>query len=168
MIISNITIGENVDVDSSSTINNVILGNNVKIRKYSSVFGAPSHPAIIGCDTKINMMSIINGYDAPLEIGERCGIGPHVHIMTGSGPSPSQKLQKIFPIVRKPVKIGNDCWIGADTIIMPNVTLGNYCIVAANSFVNKSFPEYSIIGGNPARLLRTFTVEEIKMLDDQA
>ena len=48
MIISNIILGENVDVDRSAEVNNVRLGYNVRIRKYASVFGAPTHPAIIG------------------------------------------------------------------------------------------------------------------------
>jgi acetyltransferase-like isoleucine patch superfamily enzyme len=38
---------------------------------------------------------------------------------------------------------------------MPNVYLGKFCVVAANSFVNKSFPDRSVIGGNPAKLLKT-------------
>ena len=168
MITANITLGKNVEIDPTASVNNVSLGNNVRVRKYCSVFGAPSHPAIIGNDSRINMMSILNGYDAPLVIGERVGISQHVHIMTGSGPSASKKLQKIFAVIREPVIIGNDCWIGADTIIMPNVTLADFCIVAANSFVNKSFPEYSIIGGNPAKLIRSFTEEEIKKVHDES
>ena len=166
MIISNIILGENIDIDLTATINNVKIGDNVKIRKYATVFGAPSHPTIIGSATKINTFSILNGFDAQLVIGERCGIGQRVHIMTGTGPSPSPRLQKIFPIIKEPVTIGNDCWIGSDSIIAPKVTLGDFCIVAANSFVNKSFPAYSIIGGNPAKLIRTFTDEEIKKINE--
>jgi acetyltransferase-like isoleucine patch superfamily enzyme len=47
---------------------------------------------------------------------------------------------------------------------MPAVTLGKYCVVAANSFVNKSFPDYTIIGGTPAKLIRTLTPSEIETL----
>jgi acetyltransferase-like isoleucine patch superfamily enzyme len=43
---------------------------------------------------------------------------------------------------------------------MPNVAIGKYCVVAANSFVNQSFPDYSIIGGTPAKLIRTLTDSE--------
>lgn len=159
MIISNVNLGNNVNIDPTADFNCVNLGNNVKISKYSSVFGAPTHQIKIGNDTKVSSDCFLNGFDALLEIGERCGISRHTHILTGSGPW-SKKMEKAFPVVRGPVKIGDDCWIGADSIIMPNVTLGEFCIVAGNSFVSKSFPAFSIIGGNPAKLIRTFTEEE--------
>lgn len=160
MIISNINIGNNVEIDTTADFNNCILGDNVRIRKYCSVFGSREHPVVIGNSTKISMMSTINGYDSQLKIGERCSISQNVHIMTGTGPSSSYKLMRLYPVIKGPVNIGNDCWIGAGSIISPNVNLGEFCIVAANSFVKHSFPPYSIIGGNPARLIRTFTEEE--------
>ena len=163
MITSNISLGINVDIDPTSDINNVKLGNNVKISKHSSVFGSPSHPVEVDNDTKISSACFVNGYDAPVKIGARCGISRQTHIMSGSAPW-SEKLRKIFPVVKEPICIGDDCWIGADCIIAPGVTLGDFCIVAANSFVNKSFPAYSIIGGNPAKLIRMLTEEERKTI----
>ena len=62
------------------------------------------------------------------------------------------------------ITIGDDCWLGANAIIMPEVNIGEFSIVAANSFVNKSFPSYSNIGENPARLIKTFTSEEIEKI----
>lgn len=50
--------------------------------------------------------------------------------------------------------VGNDVWLGLDAVVMPGVRLGDGCIVAAKSVVTKSFEPYSIIGGNPARLIR--------------
>jgi acetyltransferase-like isoleucine patch superfamily enzyme len=50
---------------------------------------------------------------------------------------------------------------------MPGVSLGDYCEVAANSYVNRSFEAFTIIGGNPARIIRTFTEEEkLKILGE--
>ena len=67
-------------------------------------------------------------------------IAQNVNIMVDSGPNASPAMQRVFPTEKGPVTIGNHCWIGASAIIMPNVKLGEFCIVAANSYVNKSFP----------------------------
>lgn len=55
----------------------------------------------------------------------------------------------------EPIVIGNDCWIGTRVIILPGVTLGDHCIVAAGAVVTHSFPVNSILGGVPAKLLKT-------------
>jgi len=59
-----------------------------------------------------------------------------------------------------PVVIGRGCWIGARVIILKGVELGEGCIVGAAAVVTKSFPSWSIIGGNPARLIRTLAENE--------
>jgi acetyltransferase-like isoleucine patch superfamily enzyme len=53
----------------------------------------------------------------------------------------------------KDVNIGNDVWIGQNVIIMGGVTIGDGSIVAANSHVVKNVPPYSIVGGNPAKII---------------
>jgi len=51
--------------------------------------------------------------------------------------------------------ISDDCFIGAHSFLMGGVTLGKHCVVGANSVVTKSFKDYSVIAGSPAKLIRT-------------
>lgn len=61
--------------------------------------------------------------------------------------------------------IANDVWIGYEAVIMPGVKIGNGAIVAAKSVVTKDVPPYTIVGGNPARLIRSrFPDETIQLL----
>ena len=54
----------------------------------------------------------------------------------------------------RPIKIGNHCWLAANSVILPGVELGNNVIVGAGAVVTKSFEKDSIIGGVPAKLIR--------------
>ncbi|AWQ18187.1 2,3,4,5-tetrahydropyridine-2,6-dicarboxylate N-acetyltransferase [Pantoea ananatis] len=159
MKLENISLGDNVTVDPSTSINNLILGDNVKIAKRCSIFGSKQNILEIGKDTYVGMNTILNGYSAKLKIGSNVSIAQNVNIMTDSGPNASPVLQKIYPIIKKEITINDHCWIGASVIVMPGVTLGKYCVVAANSFVDKSFDDFSIIGGTPARLLKKIDPE---------
>lgn len=157
---ANIYLGKDVEIDPSSSVNNVIIGDNVRIAKRCSVFGSPDNLLEIGSDSYVGMNSILNGYASKLIIGSNVSIAQNVNIMVDSGPNASLPMQRIFPIVKKPVTIGNHVWIGSGSIIMPGVALGEFCVVAANSYVNESFEPYTIIGGNPARIIRRLTDEE--------
>ncbi len=157
---SNINLGVDVEIDTSTTVNYVIIGDRVKVAKRCSIYGGPENQLELGADSYVGMNSILSGFKAKLIIGKNVSIAQNVNIMADSGPNASPTMQKIFPIQKGPVNIGHNSWIGASAIIMPNVTLGEYCVVAANSYVTKSFPAFSIVGGNPARLIRTFTEDQ--------
>lgn len=154
MIVKNILINGNVNIDPSSSINNLILNDGVKIAKRCSLFGSEENLVEVGENTYIGMNTIINGFNAKVVIGQSVSIAQSVNIMADSGPNASPQMQAFFPMEKGPINIGDHCWIGANSIIMPNVELGDFCVVAANSFVNCSFESYSVIGGNPARLIR--------------
>ena len=52
------------------------------------------------------------------------------------------------------VEIGNDVWIGARVIILPGVKIGNGCVIGAGAVVTKDVPDYCVVGGNPAKILK--------------
>jgi acetyltransferase-like isoleucine patch superfamily enzyme len=166
MISSNISLGENVSIDPSSSVNNCSISDNTKIAKRCSIFGSPKNLLVIKNNTYIGMNTIINGYAAKVTIGSNVSIAQNVNIMADSGPNASEVFQKIFPIITGEIEIGDHTWIGASAIIMPGVKIGRFCLIAANSFVNKSFPDYSIIGGTPAKLIRKLTDSEISKLTE--
>jgi maltose O-acetyltransferase len=57
--------------------------------------------------------------------------------------------------VSAPVEIGNDVWIGAASIIMPGIRVGNGAIIGAGAIVTRDVPDYAVVAGNPARLIRS-------------
>jgi acetyltransferase-like isoleucine patch superfamily enzyme len=59
-----------------------------------------------------------------------------------------------------PIKIGNNCFIGAGSVICPGVTVGDNCIVAAGAIVSSDVPSRTAVGGNPAKVIR----ENIKIV----
>ena len=64
-----------------------------------------------------------------------------------------------------PVIIGNDVWIGANVVILPGVTIGNGVIIAAGAVVSKDVPDYAIVGGVPAKVIKyRFSPEVIEGL----
>lgn len=154
MELSNIILGTNVVVHPTSSINNIKLLDGVKIAKQCSLFGSKDNILEIGENTYVGMHTIINGFKDKIIIGDHVSIAQSVNIMSDSGPNASKEMQKFFPLIHGSINIGNHCWIGANSIIMPNVTLGDFCVVAANTYVNTSFEAYSVIGGNPAKLIR--------------
>lgn len=89
-----------------------------------------------------------------VNIGDNVMIGPGTLISTVNHPMlPSGRRRHLG--IAKPVTIGNDVWIGGNVVIVPGVSIGNNCVIAAGAVVTKDVPDNSLVGGVPARLIRT-------------
>ncbi|AOT07870.1 Vat family streptogramin A O-acetyltransferase [Pseudoalteromonas luteoviolacea] len=121
-----------------------------------------------------------------LIIGKYCAIATGVkfimnganHKMSGFSTYPFQIFgngwEKVMPKggelpFKGDTEIGNDVWIGYESTIMPGVKIGNGAIIASKSVVTQDVPPYSIIGGNPAKVIKMrFEQDVIEMLQDIA
>ena len=126
-------------------------GKNVLVKKYA-YFGKGVGISI-GDNSQIGERSQIGAYT---KIGSDVIMAPDVIIWTISHafdrtdiPINQQGATDI-----KPVIIGDDVWIGQRAIIKPGVTVGNHAIIGAGSIVTKDIPEWAIVAGNPARIIK--------------
>jgi acetyltransferase-like isoleucine patch superfamily enzyme len=119
--------------------------------------------------------------DAKLIIGSFCSIADNITIFLGGnhrtdwvttypfGHIYVDKFNKFdgkgHPATKGDVIIGNDAWIGDGVTIMSGVTIGHGAVIAKNSHVVKNVEPYSVVGGNPAKIIKyRFTQEQIEKL----
>ena len=120
----------------------------------------------IGPGVFINVGFYHDGYDT-LTIEDNVRIGPFVRILTATheiGPS-HQRGQ--IEVVGKPVCIQHGSWIGAGVTILPGVTIGRGCVIAANSIVLKTTEPDGMYAGNPARRVRDLAVEPVEVIAEE-
>lgn len=126
-------------------------GKNVNIERCAD-FGTGSG-IIIGDNSGLGIECCVRG---PLEIGRDVMMGRWVNIMTNSHdtsrtdiPMNQQGNQN-----KRKVTIGSDVWIGNRVIILPGVTIGNGVIIGAGAVVTKDIPDYAVVGGVPAKIIK--------------
>ncbi len=120
-------------------------------RKYSPTID-------IGDDVYIGRYAYLVACDE-IKIGYGCVLSEHIYITDlNHGYEPDGGLILEQAIESKgPVRLGNNCFLGYRATIAPGVTLGDWCIVGANSVVTKSFPAYSMIAGSPAKVIKVYS-----------
>ena len=149
---------------------NVVFGKYVKLYKNTCVINAT-----IGTMSYVGPFSTISNS----VIGKFCTIAPDVKIGLGKHATSFISIHPAFystvgqsPIIFtkknhyqefEEIFIGNDVWIGARSIVLDGVKIGNGVIVAAGSVVVKDIPDYAIVGGVPAKIIKyRFNEKEIK------
>lgn len=91
--------------------------------------------------------------NAPVVIGERCGIGHRAMFLT-SGHAMGDAEQRSGSPVPLPITVGDGVWIGAQSLVLPGVTIGDGCVIAAGAVVTTDCEENGLYAGVPARLVR--------------
>ncbi len=98
---------------------------------------------------------------ASITFGDNVFIGPNCGFYTAGHPINKDKRNEGIEYAY-PINIGNDVWFGGNVQVMPGVTIGNNVVVGAGSIVTKDIPNNVIVAGNPAKILREITEEDLK------
>jgi len=146
---------------------NSILGDNIFISKNSFISNS-----LIDDFTSVGRNTTI----VHTKIGKYCSISWNVTI--GATQHPFERISThAFPYIKRfgftttdnrfvsQTIVGNDVWFGANAIVMPNVKIGNGAIIGAGAIVTKDVPDYAIVAGVPAKIIRyRFSEETINKL----
>tara|TARA_B100002051_G_C16527772_1_gene531100 strand:+ start:140 stop:802 length:663 start_codon:yes stop_codon:yes gene_type:complete len=174
MRLKGVQIGKNVilfgkPITKMHPLSQIIIEDNVGINNNSfrssstSLYGPcrfvthfPSSKIIIKKDTGLNGTAII-ARSKKIILGERVKIAPNVSIF-------DSPFHYLWPVNKRKkyntseldqdVIIGNDVWICTGSLILPGANIGHGSVIAANSIVNKPFPENCLIGGTPAKIIK--------------
>ena len=96
---------------------------------------------------------------AKIKIGDNCFMASNVAIYTAGHPIHPDSRNSMYEY-GIPVTIGDNVWIGGNTVICPGVTIGSNCVIGAGSVVTKDIPDWSVAAGNPCRVIRKITDED--------
>lgn len=123
--------------------------------------------------SRIGNYSYIGPYSSLncVNVGNYCSIASFVNIgeeeHSYKEPTMSEKLLEGAGNTETRTIIGNDVWIGAQCFIRMGVVIGNGAVIGANSFVNKDVPDYAIVAGSPARIIKyRFDKNKIEIIRD--
>lgn len=125
-------------------------GRNINVERKAD-FGS-GRGITIGNNSGLGVRCFVRG---PLSIGDNVMMGPDVTILTNG-----HNIERTdIPMMQqggyvKGVVIGNDVWIGMRSIIMPGVKIGNGAVIGAGAIVTKDVPDFAIVGGCPAKVIR--------------
>lgn len=116
----------------------------------------------LGNNTEINTGCFLLAKDKII-IGENSTLAYQATILTSANPNgPYNKLVRLYPSIKKPVIIGENSWVGARATILPGIRIGNYSIIAAGSVVTKDVPDYTVVAGVPAKVIKQLSSEDFK------
>lgn len=154
-----VTIGSHCEIDGYAS-EKIILGDCVKIGSYSKLLST-SHFSKYGKGLVMGSNSAIGdfthfGAAGKIEIGNDVIMGSYISFHSENHNfSDSSKLIREQGVTSKGIKLGNNIWVGAKVTFLDGCVVGNNCVVAAGAVVNGIFPDNVVIGGIPAKILKS-------------
>ena len=144
----------------------IVLGDRVRINTITTITAHKDsdRPTLsIGDDVYIGS-NVLLAVGSGLEIGDRVLIAARVFLAgyDGHPVDPIARSAGEADAVAGPLRIGDDAWIGTGAFIAKGVTVGRCAVVAANSVVTRDVPDGVIVGGNPARVIRSIELPSIE------
>ena len=107
---------------------------------------------MIGDHTRIGLHNTIIG---PVKIGSHVNLAQGITVTAlNHNFDDAEKRIDEQGVSTKPVTIEDDVWVGANAVILPGVTIGNHCVVAAGAVVTKDVPPHSLVAGVPAKVIK--------------
>ena len=163
---SYIHVGRNFTAQDHCEINGLshkglIFGDKVSIGSYAIIRPTNLYGGEAGLGLKVGNNSSIGPYayigcSGYIEIGDNVMISPRVSIYSENHNFSETVLPMLKQgVTRSFVKIEDDCWIAANSVILAGVTVGKGSIVAAGAVVTKDVPPFSIVAGNPAQVIKS-------------
>jgi acetyltransferase-like isoleucine patch superfamily enzyme len=170
----NLFVGKNFIAEDHCEINclaakKIRIGDRVTIGKYAIIRPANMYGGDIGEGLHIGDNSNVGPYSyigcsGYVEIGDNVMISPRVSIYAENHNYPLTSIPiKDQGVTRSFVKIEDDCWIAANSVILAGVTIGRGSVVAAGSVVTKDVPPYSIVAGVPAKVIKQRKKDSIRI-----
>lgn len=136
------------------------VGRFATIRPTNVLLGEPGDGLKVGDRSNIGAYSYI-GCSGYIEIGNDVMMGPRVNLMAENHNFTETDIpMKQQGVTRSFIKIEDDCWLGVGSTVLAGVTIGRGSIVAAGAVVSKDVPPYSIVGGVPAKIIKSRLPEE--------
>lgn len=139
--------------------NNFVLGFDSTIEDFATINNGVGD-VIIGDRTRIGLGCVVIG---PVTVGNDVMFAQNI-VVSGlnHGYQDLSLPPSMQPVETKPIHIGDEVWIGANSVITAGVNIGKHSVVAAGSVVTKSVPPYSVVAGNPARVLKQYNPQTLQ------
>ena len=109
---------------------------------------------VVGAGTYIGEFNNIRAAGGNITIGKNCLVSQHVTMVSSNHSINTGSLIKSQKWLSQDIEIGDDVWIGANTVILPGIKIGHGAVIGAGSIVTHDVPEYTIVAGNPAKIIK--------------